>query len=319
LFKFLGTRPKLLINKFYFLEVGRKISNIFLIVSCLSEICFIINAPFFIKIKSNYLEENQANKNNYICIKILIRMKVLGIIPARYRSVRLEGKPLVDLCGKSMIQRVYEQASKALDYVLIATDDVRIEEAVKKFGGAVVMTSPNHTTGTNRCLEAYEIYKRQSDIQFDVVLNIQGDEPLLAPKQIKSLVFCFESSDTKMATLVIPTLKNEDLNSGVFVVFDKNYDALYFSRSVIPAVRDKDKSIWSKNNTFYKHVGMYGFTPIALKEFANLTQTNLENHEKLEQLRWLENGNRIKVAITRDISVSVDTQEDVDKVRKLLS
>lgn len=251
-------------------------------------------------------------------LKNINQMKVLGIIPARFGSIRLEGKPLVDLCGKTMIQRVYEQASKALDNVLIATDDIRIEEAVKKFGGNVVMTSANHTTGTNRCLEAYEVYQRQSEIQFDVVLNIQGDEPLLAPKQIKSLLFCFESSDTKMATLVIPTKKNEDLNTGVFVVFDKNYNALYFSRSVIPAVRDEDRTKWSKNHTFYKHVGMYGFTPSSLKEFANLTQTNLENHEKLEQLRWLENGNNIKVAITRDISVPVDTEEDVEKVRKII-
>ena len=246
-------------------------------------------------------------------------MNVLGIIPARFGSTRLEGKPLVDICGKPMIQRVYEQAKKALDFVLIATDDVRIETVVKNFGGNVVMTSSAHTTGTNRCLEAYEIYKKQSDINFDVVLNIQGDEPLLAPSQIKTLVSCFTIPNTKMATLVIPTLENEELNSGVFVVFDKNFNAMYFSRSVIPAVRDEDKKEWSKNNTFYKHVGMYGFTPKTLKEFANLKETNLEQKEKLEQLRWLENGNQIKVAITKEISVPVDTQEDVEKVIKLLS
>ncbi len=246
-------------------------------------------------------------------------MKILGIIPARYGSLRLEGKPLVDLCGKPMIQRVYEQAKKALDFVLIATDDARIEKVVKGFGGNVVMTSTNHTTGTNRCLEAYEVFIKETDNQFDVVLNIQGDEPLLAPKQIESLVSCFESSDTEMATLVIPTLKNEDLNSGVFVVFDKGFSAMYFSRSVIPAVRDEDKKEWSKKNTFYKHVGMYGFTPKALNRFAYLEQTPLENLEKLEQLRWLENGNEIKVAITTEISIPVDTMEDVERVRKLLS
>ncbi|MCK4562920.1 MAG: 3-deoxy-manno-octulosonate cytidylyltransferase [Flavobacteriaceae bacterium] len=246
-------------------------------------------------------------------------MKVLGIIPARYGSTRLEGKPLVDICGKPMIQRVYEQAKKALDFVLIATDDERIEKVVKEFGGNVVMTSVSHSTGTNRCLEAYEVFIRESDKQFDVVLNIQGDEPLLAPAQIESLVSCFESSDTEMATLVIPTLKNEDLNSGVFVVFDKDFNAMYFSRSVIPAVRDEDKKKWSKKNTFYKHVGMYGFTPKALNRFAYLEQTTLENLEKLEQLRWLENGNQIKVAITTEISVPVDTMEDVERVRKLFS
>jgi len=246
-------------------------------------------------------------------------MKVLGIIPARYGSTRLEGKPLVDICGKPMIQRVYEQAKKALDYVLIATDDKRIEKVVKEFGGEVVMTSTSHTTGTNRCLEAYEVFKKQTNIDFDIVLNIQGDEPLLAPTQIESLVSCFNSSKVQMATLVIATLKNEDLSSGVFVVFDKNFNAMYFSRSVIPTVRDEDKKEWSKNNTFYKHVGMYGFTPKALNKFAYLEQTPLENFEKLEQLRWLENENQIKVAITTEISVSVDTQEDVEKVRKLLS
>ncbi len=246
-------------------------------------------------------------------------MNVLGIIPARYASTRLEGKPLVDICGKPMIQRVYEQAKKALDHVLIATDDKRIEEVVKGFGGNVVMTSSTHTTGTNRCLEAFEIFKEQSEIQFDVVLNIQGDEPLLAPSQIEALVSCFDTADTEMATLVIPTLKDEDLSLGVFVVMDKNLNAMYFSRSVIPAVRDDSKDDWSSNHTFYKHVGMYGFTPKSLKLFANLKETTLEKKEKLEQLRWLENGNQIKVAITKENSVSVDTQEDVEKVRKLLS
>lgn len=246
-------------------------------------------------------------------------MNVLGIIPARYASTRLEGKPLVDICGKPMIQRVYEQAKKALDHVLIATDEKRIEEVVKEFGGNVVMTSSEHTTGTNRCLEAFEIFKEQSEIQFDVVLNIQGDEPLLAPSQIKALISCFDTADTEMATLVIPTLKDEDLSLGVFVVMDKNMNAMYFSRSVIPAVRDDNKQDWSRNHTFYKHVGMYGFTPKSLKSFANLKETTLEKKEKLEQLRWLENGNQIKVAITRENSVSVDTQEDVEKVRKLLS
>ncbi|MEN8188090.1 MAG: 3-deoxy-manno-octulosonate cytidylyltransferase [Bacteroidota bacterium] len=244
---------------------------------------------------------------------------VIGIIPARYGSTRLEGKPLVDFHGKTMIQRVYEQAGKALSYVLIATDDERIERVVKDFGGNVVMTSPDHTTGTNRCLEAYQIYTKQNDINFDVVLNIQGDEPLLVSDQITSLVSCFDVPNTKMATLVIPTKPGEDIESGVFVTFDKNMDALYFSRSVIPFIRDEEKESWTKNQTFYKHVGMYGFTPEALVEFANLPETTLEKSEKLEQLRWLENGNKIKVAITEHQSIPVDTAEDVEKVRRLLS
>lgn len=246
-------------------------------------------------------------------------MNVLGIIPARFGSTRLEGKPLVDICGKPMIQRVYEQAKKALDFVLIATDDERIAKAVEGFGGQVVMTSADHTTGTNRCLEAYEIFIKRTDTKFDVVLNIQGDEPLLAPDQIKSLVSCFEDKETQLATLVIPTLKNEDLNTGVFVVFDKVFNAMYFSRSIIPAVRDEQMNAWSKNHTFYKHVGMYGFTPKSLSEFAGLEQTPLEECEKLEQLRWIENGNKIRVAITKHQSIPVDTAEDVERVRKMLS
>lgn len=245
-------------------------------------------------------------------------MNVLGIIPARYGSTRLEGKPLLDICGKTMIQRVYEQAKKALDFVLIATDDKRIEAEVKRFGGSVVMTSSIHTTGTNRCLEAYEIFSNESSVKFDVVLNIQGDEPLLAPEQLQSLVSCFKQEDTQMATLVIAAKEQEELHSGVFVVFDKNFNALYFSRSVIPFVRDEKFEDWVLKNTFYKHVGMYGFRPKALQEFANLEETALENSEKLEQLRWLENGNKIKVAITEQQSIPVDTLEDIQKVRKII-
>lgn len=245
-------------------------------------------------------------------------MNVLGIIPARYGSSRLEGKPLLDICGKTMIQRVYEQAKKALNYVLVATDDERIEAEVKSFGGNVVMTSSNHSTGTNRCLEAYEIYSKNPEISFDIILNIQGDEPLLAPDQIHSLVSCFDDKNAKMATLVTPANNQKELESGVFVVFDRNYNALYFSRSVIPFVRDEKFEEWTSNNTFFKHVGMYGFTPNALSEFANLAETSLENSEKLEQLRWLENGNQIKVAITNHQSIPVDTLEDIEKVRKII-
>ncbi len=244
--------------------------------------------------------------------------KIIGIIPARYGSTRLEGKPLVDICGKTMIQRVYEQVKKAIKYAVVATDDKRIFDAVIQFGGKVVMTSTNHTTGTNRCLEALEKYQKEIGIIFDVVLNIQGDEPLLEPKQITSLISCFENTKTQMATLVMPTNKASELKSGVFVVFDKNKNALYFSRAVIPVVRDEKKEEWHIKNTFYKHVGMYGFTPNSLIKFANMEQTNLENQEKLEQLRWLENGNKISVAITLHNSVPVDTKEDVEKVIRIL-
>ncbi|MEE9349744.1 MAG: 3-deoxy-manno-octulosonate cytidylyltransferase [Flavobacteriaceae bacterium] len=246
-------------------------------------------------------------------------MNTLGIIPARYGSTRLEGKPLVDICGKPMIQRVYEQAKKALNYVIVATDDQRIFEAVENFGGQVVMTSVSHTTGTNRCLEAYEIFSKKNALKFDVILNIQGDEPLLEPNQITKLVDCFKDKKTKMATLVIPVNKRDELKTGVFVVFDLNHNALYFSRAVIPFLRDDELKDWHEKNTFYKHVGMYGFTPKSLVKFSKMQPTNLEENEKLEQLRWLENGKKIKIAITLHNSIPVDTFEDVEKVRRIIN
>ena len=255
-------------------------------------------------------------------------MNVLGIIPARYGSTRLEGKPLLDICGKPMIQHVYEQAKKILSDVVVATDDARIFKAVEDFGGRVVMTSPDHTTGTNRCLEAYRVYAKKHDRKFEVVVNIQGDEPLLDPEQIRLLISCFYDEltdfydkETEMATLVIPVKETDTAftDNGVFVVFDRFKNALYFSRSVIPFVRDTDKSEWQKAHTFYKHIGMYAFKPESLIEFASLQQTTLEVAESLEQNRWLENGKTIKVEITDTKTIGVDTQDDLEKVRKIIS
>lgn len=247
-------------------------------------------------------------------------MNFLGIIPARYGSTRLEGKPLVDICGKTMIQRVYEQSKKVLSNVVIATDDKRIEDAVKSFGGNVVITG-EHTTGTNRCLEAYEKVQKNSTINFDAIINIQGDEPLLEPEQLRCLVSCFEDPKTELATLVIPVSNEGDLfnESEVFVVFDKNKKALYFSRSVIPHIRGVHKTKWLQYHTFYKHLGMYGFTTKSLKEFANMEQTKLELSESLEQNRWLENGGVIKIEITQHDSIPVDTIDDLEKVRRIIS
>ena len=245
-------------------------------------------------------------------------MNVLGIIPARYGSTRLSGKPLIDLCGKPMIQHVYERAKKLLDHVVVATDDKRIFNAVQKFGGEVVMTSPDHNTGTNRCLEAYRVYKKRADVNFDVIVNIQGDEPLLDPEQIRLLVSCFDNGRIPMATLVTPVKDGESLKSGVFVVIDNQKNALYFSRSVIPYIRDAKKSDWTQKHTFYKHIGMYAFKPRALNQFASLQQTSLEKAESLEQNRWLENGKKIKVEITHTTTIGVDTKDDVELVRKLL-
>jgi len=247
-------------------------------------------------------------------------MNILGIIPARYASTRLEGKPLKNICGKTMIQRVYEQATQALEHVYIATDDSRIETEVKRFGGNVVMTSSEHSTGTNRCVEAYDIVQKQLEIEFDAILNIQGDEPLLEPSILNDLANCFNDSETEMATLIRPVHEKKELlsTSDIWVVIDKNNHALYFSREVIPHVRRAHKDDWIEHHDYYKHIGMYGFTPKAIKEFASLKQTSLEEAESLEQLRWLENGGRIKVAHTNHHAISVDTQEDLDEVISII-
>lgn len=247
-------------------------------------------------------------------------MNFLGIIPARFGSTRLEGKPLADICGKPMIQHVYERSAEVLENVFIATDDKRIETAVLEFGGKVVMTSSYHNSGTNRCLEAYEIISKEINAQFDVVVNIQGDEPMLEPAQLTELMNCFENPKTELATLVAKVKNNAELlnKSEVFVTFDINKRALYFSRAVIPEIKGIDKSEWMNKTIYYKHVGLYAYTPSALKKFAGLPQSNLEITEGLEQNRWIENGYPIHVAITEFDSIPVDTKEDLENVRKLM-
>jgi 3-deoxy-manno-octulosonate cytidylyltransferase (CMP-KDO synthetase) len=248
-------------------------------------------------------------------------MKFLGIIPARYGSTRLDGKPLLDIMGKPMIQHVYEKASQGLDEVYVATDDRRVYDAVISFGGKVVMTSGQHQTGTNRCLEASQIIEKATNIHFDVIINIQGDEPLLDPRQLNVLMNCFTDEYIMMATLVTPVKDPADLNneSEAFVVFDKHFNALYFSRSVIPFIKGLPKESWHKKHTFYKHIGIYGYTSEALEIFANLPPTSLETSEGLEQNRWIENGYAIKVGITEYTSICVDTKEDLDKIRSIFN
>ncbi|NLR89982.1 MULTISPECIES: 3-deoxy-manno-octulosonate cytidylyltransferase [Flammeovirga] len=245
--------------------------------------------------------------------------KFLGLIPARYGSSRLEGKPLADICGKPMIQHVYERAKAALDDVYIATDDKRIVEAVESFGGKVIMTSADHENGTTRCLEALELVNKQTDGQFDAVVNIQGDEPLLEPSTLTELVNSFDE-ETNFATLVTPVVHAEDLEneSEVFVTFDHNKNALYFSRAVIPTVRGKKRKDWMQYTTFYKHLGLYAYTNDALKKFSSLAPTTLEKLESLEQLRWIEHGYQIKVGITEHDSIPVDTKEDLERVRNIM-
>lgn len=247
-------------------------------------------------------------------------MEFLGIIPARYGSTRLEGKPLADIKGKPMIQWVYEKAGKALKHVYVATDDQRVFDAVQSFHGNVVMTSPNHSTGTNRCLEAWQKVNEIHNTTFGAIINIQGDEPMMDPEQLHALIQCFSDPKTELATLVIPVTDQYDLDndSEVFVTFDKNMCALYFSRAVIPVVHGIPKSEWLRHNTFYKHIGLYGYTAEALMAFAKLPQSNLEKMEKLEQNRWMENGGTIKIGITEHQSIPVDTPEDLERIRQII-
>jgi 3-deoxy-manno-octulosonate cytidylyltransferase (CMP-KDO synthetase) len=249
------------------------------------------------------------------------RMKSLGIIPARYASTRFPGKPLADMLGKPMIQRVYEQVQHTVDRLVVATDDSRIEAAVRVFGGNVVMTSEHHRSGTDRCFEAYS----QTGSGFDMVINIQGDEPFIQPEQIELLKSCFLTPDTQIATLVKPVDASCDFEQTLFnpntpkVVISRNREALYFSRSVIPYVRDREYAKWAESHTFYKHIGLYAYRADILRELVNLPQSPLELAESLEQLRWLENGYIIKVGITLQETVGIDTPEDMEQALAFLA
>lgn len=247
-------------------------------------------------------------------------MRFLGIIPARYASTRFPGKPLVDIAGKMMIQRVYERAAQVLEEVWVATDDARIEEAVKGFGGKVVMTSEACPSGTDRCREAAERITATTERSFDVVVNIQGDEPFLHPEMLERLMSCFDDEKADIATLANPAVYKEDLfnPSEAKVVFDKNRDALYFSRSPVPYVMEVDEADWLEHHTFYKHVGVYAYKMDVLKKITELPVSSLEATERLEQNRWLENGFRIRVEITDHESVPVDTPEDLERIQRLL-
>jgi len=242
-----------------------------------------------------------------------------GIIPARYASTRFPGKPLVKIKGKTMIHRVYMQATKVLEHVCVATDDSRIEEEVKRFGGRVIMTSPNHQSGTDRCAEAAEIFQKLLNTTFDVVINIQGDEPFIQPAQLEKLMKCFDKHETQIATLVKPFYSNDDIfnPNHVKVVLDKDNRALYFSRATIPFLRNKDIAAWAECHQYYKHIGIYAYRTNVLKEITNLQPTSLEQAESLEQLRWLENGYVIRVEKTEYESISVDTPEDLEKLNQI--
>ncbi len=241
--------------------------------------------------------------------------KILGIIPSRFASTRLPGKPLVDIGGKSMIGRVYAQAkkSKSLSEVIVATDDERIVEHVNGFGGRVMLTSAEHQSGTDRCAE---IAAKLPD--FDVIINIQGDEPFIAPEQIDLLCSCFDTGDVQLATLIKKISKEDELNNPNIpkVILNTRNEAIYFSRATIPYLRNQHISEWVSMHSYYKHIGIYGYNANTLQEITRLSLSILEQAESLEQLRWIENGYRIKTALTDAESIAIDTPEDLERVRK---
>ena len=246
-------------------------------------------------------------------------MKVLAIIPARYASTRFPAKPLAKLGGKPIVQRVYEQVSKVVERVVVATDDERIHDTVVSFGGEVMMTSPNHKSGTDRCAEAYE----KLGCKADIVINVQGDEPFISPEQIRALIGCFDNDKVDIATLVKPFSADDDVEAlenpnSPKVVINEQGEAIYFSRSVIPHLRGVARSEWLKLHTFYKHIGIYAFRAEVLGEITALAQTPLEKLEMLEQLRWLESGYKIGMGITNIETVGIDTPEDLVRAERFI-
>ena len=240
-------------------------------------------------------------------------MKFIGIIPARYGSSRFPGKPLAEICNRTVIHRVYEQASKALDTVVVATDDERIYDAVEAFGGKVVMTRPDHKCGTDRCLEAYGAittpsWREQNDTD-TVIINIQGDEPFIQPEQIEELMRCFDQEGTDIATLVRPFTdkdSKEDLEN-------PNTPKVNWDKSTCVAKDFSRKVIACADGTYYRHIGIYAYRADVLEKITKLPQSPREIEERLEQLRWLENGYTIRVGVTTQETIGIDTPEDLEK------
>lgn len=246
-------------------------------------------------------------------------MKFAGIIPARFASTRFLGKPLVLLGGKPVIQRVYEQVANVLDDVYVATDDERIFNTVENFGGKAIMTSPNHKSGTDRIEEAVN----KTGKKFDVIINIQGDEPFVHKSQIETICKCFDDPQTMIATLGRPFTEKdtvEDLENpnSPKLICDNNGFAMYFSRSIIPFVRNAEKGEWLSRFDYLKHIGLYAYRSDVLAEITKLPQSPLEIAESLEQLRWLQNGYKIKVGITKLETIGIDTPADLEKAEMFL-
>ena len=247
-------------------------------------------------------------------------MRALVIIPARYASTRFPAKPLALLGGRPIIEHVYRQASKAVADVVVATDDERILSVVEGFGGRAVMTSTEHQSGTDRC---YEALQRVGD-EYDIVINVQGDEPFIQPEQITSLIECFNDPTTDIATMVKPFSQEDGIEAlenpnSPKVVLSRSMKAIYFSRSVIPYMRGVEREEWLKHHTYYKHLGIYAFRSKVLAEITALPQSPLELSEKLEQLRWLESGYVIGVATTNIETIGIDTPEDLARAEAFMS
>ncbi|MFW6226471.1 MAG: 3-deoxy-manno-octulosonate cytidylyltransferase [Bacteroidota bacterium] len=247
-------------------------------------------------------------------------MRFICIIPARYSSTRFPGKPLAEIGGKRMIERVYQQATASFHEVWVATDDIRIERAVSEFGGKAVITSLDHKSGTDRCAEAIIKIEASMQEEYDVVVNIQGDEPFIHPSQLGELKKCFDLEDTQIASLIKPIHVNEDIFNPNLpkVIFNQSLQAIYFSRSPIPFVRDHKMERWHNHHQFYRHIGLYAYRKNVLLELTKLQPSNLEKAESLEQNRWIENGFRIQLGITQQESIGIDTPEDLLRANEWL-
>lgn len=252
-------------------------------------------------------------------------MNILAVIPSRYASTRFPGKPLALVKGIPMVVRVYNRAKEVFQNVCVATDDERILKIVEQNGGCAIMTKTTHKSGTDRCLEAMQKYSQQTNKDFDIVINIQGDEPFISTLQLQKLAQCFEDKNVDIATIVKRAKEStevEDFNRPK-VVIDKNNFALYFSRSIIPHPRQLfgNKELLTDDfickNDYFLHVGLYGYRSETLEKICCMEESFLERIEKLEQLRWLENGLKIKVAECNEDSYCIDTPEDLDKINGL--
>ncbi|MGC9331754.1 MAG: 3-deoxy-manno-octulosonate cytidylyltransferase [Bacteroidales bacterium] len=246
-------------------------------------------------------------------------MNFIAIIPARYGSTRFPGKPLADIKGKIMIQWVFEQASKSFETVYVATDDMRIAQKVEAFGGKYIMTSRRHKSGTDRCAEAIEKIRDIENKAFDVIVNVQGDEPFVQPEQFAQIKKPFRFKRTQIATLAKPIINQADIfnpNKPKLIINQKK-EAIYFSRSTIPFIRGKHQQKWISQHQFYKHIGLYAYRYKVLKDIAALERTPLEIAESLEQLRWIENGYKIRVELTEYEALSIDTKKDIDRIEHI--